>query len=123
MNVKNPVRGSPTFMDALRDRISKANIKNANIVVIPPAPIPGIGQTAGFNFQIEQRNTNDDVHAFEKVVNNFVAEANKNPAISHAFSYYSAHTPSYNVTVDREKCKRMGVNISDVFTAIQTLYG
>lgn len=113
----------PDLLDIMRDRIAKANIKNANIVVIPPAPIPGIGQTAGFSFQIEQRNTNDDVQAFEKVVNNFVAEANKNPAISHAFSYYSAHTPSYNVTVDREKCKRMGVNISDVFTAIQTYMG
>lgn len=113
----------PGLIDVMRDRISRANIKNANIVVIPPAPIPGIGQTAGFSFQIEQRNTNDDVHAFEKVVNNFVAEANKNPAISHAFSYYSAHTPSYNVTVDREKCKKMGVNISDVFTAIQTYMG
>jgi len=113
----------PEIIDVIRDRISKANIKNANIVVIPPAPIPGIGQTAGFSFQIEQRNTNDDVHAFEKVVNNFVAEANRNPAISNAFSYYSAHTPSYNLTVDREKCKRMGVAISDVFTAIQTYMG
>ncbi len=113
----------PGIIDVLRDRISKANVKNANIVVIPPAPIPGIGQTAGFSFQIEQRNTNDDVHAFETVVNNFVAEANKNPTISHAFSYYSAHTPSYNVTVDREKCKKMGVNISDVFTSIQTYMG
>jgi len=113
----------PKIIDVIRVRISKANIKNANIVVIPPAPIPGIGQTAGFSFQIEQRNTNDDVHAFEKVVNNFVAEANKNPAISNAFSYYSAHTPSYNLTVDREKCKRMGVNISEVFTAIQTYMG
>ncbi len=120
---KESAQQIPYIIDVLRDRISKANIKNANIVVIPPAPIPGIGQTAGFSFQIEQRNTNDDVHAFENVVNNFVAEANKNPAISHAFSYYSAHTPSYNVIVNREKCKKMGVSISDVFTAIQTYMG
>ena len=113
----------PGIIDILRDRIAKADIKNANIEVVPPAPIPGIGQTAGFSFQIEQRNTNDDTHAFEKVVNDFVAEANKNPAISHAFSYYSAHTPSYNLTVNREKCKKMGVSISDVFTAIQTYMG
>jgi HAE1 family hydrophobic/amphiphilic exporter-1 len=113
----------PNIIDVIRGRIAKANIKNANVVVIPPAPIPGIGQTAGFSFQIEQRNTNDDVHAFEKVVNSFVAEANKNPAISHAFSYYSAHTPSYNLTVNREKCKKMGVSILDVFTAIQTYMG
>ncbi len=120
---KESAQQIPYIIDVLRDRISKANIKNANIVVIPPAPIPGIGQTAGFSFQIEQRNTNDDVHAFENVVNNFVTEANKNPAISHAFTYYSAHTPSYNVIVNREKCKKMGVSISDVFTAIQTYMG
>ncbi len=113
----------PKIIDVIRSRISRANIKNASIVVIPPAPIPGIGQTAGFSFQIEQRNTSDDEHAFEKVVNNFVAAANKNPVISNAFSYYSAHTPSYNLKVDREKCKKMGVNISDVFTAIQTYMG
>jgi HAE1 family hydrophobic/amphiphilic exporter-1 len=122
-NRKKSNQQIPDILDIMRDHIAKANIKNANVVVIPPAPIPGIGQTAGFSFQIEQRNTNDDVQAFEKVVNNFVAEANKNPVISHAFSYYSAHTPSYNLTVDREKCKRMGVNISDVFTAIETYMG
>jgi len=113
----------PNIINIMRERIDSANIKNANIVVIPPAPIPGIGQTAGFSFQIEQRNTNDDVHQFEQVVNNFVAEANKNPAITGAFSYYSAHTPSYNLTVNREKCKKMGVLISDVFTAIQVYMG
>jgi len=113
----------PKIIDVIRQRIDSANVKNANVVVIPPAPIPGIGQTAGFSFQIEQRNTNDDVQAFEKVVNNFVAEANKNPAITSAFSYYSAHTPSYNLTVNREKCKKMGVLISDVFTAIQVYMG
>jgi hydrophobic/amphiphilic exporter-1 (mainly G- bacteria), HAE1 family len=113
----------PNILTVMRERIDSANIKNANIVVIPPAPIPGIGQTAGFSFQIEQRNTNDDVHQFETVVKNFVAEANKNPAITGAFSYYSAHTPSYNLTVDREKCKKMGVVISDVFTAIQVYMG
>jgi len=113
----------PNILDIMRKRIADANIKSANIVVIPPAPIPGIGQTAGFSFQIEQRNTNDDIHAFEKVVTNFVTEANKNPAITGSFSYYSAHTPSYNLTVDREKCKKMSVLISDVFTAIQVYMG
>jgi HAE1 family hydrophobic/amphiphilic exporter-1 len=113
----------PKLIDVMSKRISKAGIKNAKVVVIQPAPIPGIGQSAGFSFQIEQRNTNDDVHAFEKVVNKFVAEANKNPAISHAFSYYSAHTPSYDLTVDREKCKKMGVNILNVFTTIQSFMG
>ena len=98
-------------------------MKNANVQVIQPSPIPGVGSVVGFSFQIEQRNTNDDIHAFEKVVNRFVEEANKNPAISNAYSFYTAHTPNYNLMVNREKCEKMGVNIADVFTTIQAYMG
>jgi HAE1 family hydrophobic/amphiphilic exporter-1 len=120
---KNTSERVPGIIEVMLKRIAKAGIKNAKVVVMQPAPIPGIGQSAGFSFQIEQRNTTDDVHTFEKVVRKFVAEANKNPAISRAVSYYSAHTPSFNLTVDREKCKKMGVGISDVFNTIQSFMG
>ncbi len=113
----------PGIIDVLKQNIAKSGVKQANVVVIPPPPIPGIGQTAGFSIQIQQRQTTDDVQAFEKVVNKFVAEARKHPAIGNAFTFYSAHTPGYNVTVDREKCKKLGVNISDVFSTIQSYMG
>jgi hydrophobic/amphiphilic exporter-1 (mainly G- bacteria), HAE1 family len=118
-----PEEQIPGIMDVIKKRILTAGIKNASIVVIPPPPIRGIGQAAGFSMQIEQGNTNDDVYAFENVVKKFVAEAHKNPAISTAFSYYGAHTPSYDLTLDREKCEKMGVNISDVFTTMQAYMG
>ena len=110
-------------MNVIKQRVIAAGIKNANVVVIPPPPIPGIGQAAGFSMQIQQGNTSDDIHAFERVVKNFVAEAIKIPAISTAFSYYGAHTPSYNLTVDREMCEKLGVNISDVFNTMQAYMG
>jgi HAE1 family hydrophobic/amphiphilic exporter-1 len=113
----------PGIIGVIKKRIAQAGIKNANVVVIPPPPIRGIGQAAGFSIQIEQGNTSDDVHAFEKVVKKYVAACQKNPATSTAFSFYSAHTPSYNLTVDREKCQKMGVNISDVFSTMQAFMG
>ena len=113
----------PWIMDEIKKRIAIAGIKNANVVVIPPPPLRGIGAAAGFSMQIEQRNTNDDVFAFDKVVKKFVAEAQKNPPISTAFSYYGAHTPSYELTVDREKCEKLGVNITNVFTTMQAYMG
>ena len=118
-----PDQQVPGIMNVLRKRIAMAGIKDANVVVIPPPPINGIGLAAGFSMQIEQGNTNDDVYAFEKVVKRFVAAAHQNPAISTAFSYYGAHTPSYTLTVDREKCEKLGVNISDVFTSLQSFMG
>jgi hydrophobic/amphiphilic exporter-1 (mainly G- bacteria), HAE1 family len=113
----------PAIIGVMQKRILDAGIKNANVEVIQPSPIPGVGQTVGFSFQIEQRNTNDDLHAFENVVNKFVTEANKNPAITGAFSFFGAHTPGFNLNVDREKCEKLGVNVNDVFTTIQAYMG
>jgi HAE1 family hydrophobic/amphiphilic exporter-1 len=107
----------------LKKEVAKAGIKEANVVVTSPPPIRGIGQAAGFSMQIEQGNTSDDIHQFETVVKKFVAEAKKHPAIATAFSYYSAHTPTYSLTVDREKCEKMGVNVSDVFSTMQANMG
>jgi HAE1 family hydrophobic/amphiphilic exporter-1 len=113
----------PNIINVMQKRIEDAGIKNANVEVIQPSPIPGLGATVGFSLQIEQRSTTDDVHAFDSVVKKFITEANKNPAVSKAFSFYTANTPSYNLTVDREKCEKLGVNIGDVFTTIQAFMG
>jgi hydrophobic/amphiphilic exporter-1 (mainly G- bacteria), HAE1 family len=113
----------PGIINTLKKRIADAGIKNANVVVNQPPPIRGIGIAAGFSMQIEQGNSTDDIHAFEKVVNKFVAAAHLIPSISTAYCYFSAHTPSYDLTVDREKCQKLGVNISEVFTTMQAYMG
>jgi HAE1 family hydrophobic/amphiphilic exporter-1 len=113
----------PGIINVLQKRIADAGVKNANVEVIQPSPLPGVGSTVGFSMQIEQRSTTDDIHAFEGVVNKFVSEANKDPSITGAFTFFTAHTPNVNLTVDREKCEKLGVNISDVFTTIQAYMG
>jgi HAE1 family hydrophobic/amphiphilic exporter-1 len=113
----------PGIIGVMQRRIRDAGIKNASVEVIQPSPLPGLGTTVGFSMQIEQRSTTDDIHAFERVVNNFVNEANKNPAITKAYSFFTAHTPNFNLTVDRVKCEKLGVNVSDVFTTIQAFMG
>jgi HAE1 family hydrophobic/amphiphilic exporter-1 len=118
-----PEEQVPGLISVIQGRIAKAGIKNANVVVVAPPPVRGIGRAAGFSMQIEQGNTSDDVHAFEAVVKKFVAACKQNPATSTAFCYYGAHTPSYNLTVDRDKCQKLGVSISDVFNTMQAYMG
>jgi HAE1 family hydrophobic/amphiphilic exporter-1 len=113
----------PGIIHVMEQRIRDAGIKNANVEVIQPSPLPGVGSTVGFSMQIEQRSTNDNLQQFESVVNKFISEANKNPAIANSYSFFTAHTPNYNLTVDREKCEKLGVNIADVFTTIQAYMG
>ena len=113
----------PGIIKVMQKRIEDAGVTNASVQVIQPSPLPGVGSTVGFSMQIEQRSTNDNLQDFERVVNRFVDSANKNPAITKAFSFYTAHTPNMSLTVDREKCEKMGVSISDVFTTIEAFTG
>jgi hydrophobic/amphiphilic exporter-1 (mainly G- bacteria), HAE1 family len=113
----------PGIINVLQKRIRDAGINDANVEVIQPSPLPGVGTTIGFSMQIEQRSTNDNLQQFEKVVNNFITAANKNSAITNAFTFFTSHTPNYNLTVDREKCEKLGVNVGDVFTTIQAFMG
>ena len=113
----------PGIVGELQRRIDSAGIKNAAVEVIQPSPLPGVGATVGFSMQVEQRSTNDNLQQFETVMNKFVSDANKDPAITSSYTFYTAHTPNYNLTVDREKCEKLGVNINDVFTALQAFMG
>ena len=71
----------------MQKRIADAGIKNANVEVIQPSPIPGVGSDGGFQHPDRTANTNDNLQDFEKVVKRFVTEANKNPAISRAYQF------------------------------------
>ncbi len=100
-----------------------AGIKEANVVVIPPPAIPGLGSTGGFTFELQQQESTDSIKQFEQVVQSFVGALNQRPEISRAFSFFTAKTPGYQVKVDREKCEKMGINISDVYNTLSTFLG
>jgi len=104
-----------------------ASIKQARIVVVKPPAIPGLGNAGGFSIQIEQRQSNDSLKDFSKVINNFVAEVKKQPEIDNspqgAFSFFTANTPGYQVNVDRDKAKKLGLSLSDIYSTMQMYMG
>jgi len=105
----------------LQKKLSR--FKEASVVVIPPPAIPGLGNTAGFSFILEEKQAGGDIKYFESVMRNFIAEVSKRREISKAFSFFTARTPAYQLTIDREKTKRLGVQLSDVNAALQTYMG
>jgi hydrophobic/amphiphilic exporter-1 (mainly G- bacteria), HAE1 family len=109
------------IMGQIRQRF--AAVKEANIIVIPPPAIPGLGSTGGFTFELQERESTDDVKAFERVVNTFVTEVNKRPEIARSFTFFNARTPGYQISIDRDKCKKLGVNVADAFLTLQTFLG
>ncbi len=112
-------------LDAIIASLQKqfATIKEANVVVIRPPAIPGLGATGGFTFELQQQESTDSIKAFEKVVQGFVGAINQRPEISRAFSFFTAKTPGYRVTVDREKCEKLGINLGEVYSTLATYLG
>ncbi|MBK7108804.1 MAG: multidrug efflux RND transporter permease subunit [Bacteroidetes bacterium] len=100
-----------------------ADIREARVLVVAPPPVPGLGRSAGFNFQLEQTTSTDDIKTFSKVANDFIAEVNKRPEIDFAYTFFTANTPSYQVEVDRAKAKQLGVQISDIYNTLSSLLG
>jgi hydrophobe/amphiphile efflux-1 (HAE1) family protein len=100
-----------------------SRFKEANVVVIPPPAIPGLGSTAGFSFILQQKTGGADIKEFEGVLQKFTMAINQRPEIARAFSFFTARTPGYQLEIDREKAKKMGVQISSIATALQTYLG
>ncbi len=100
-----------------------AKFKEANLTIISPPAIPGLGSTAGFSFILEEKQAGGDIKNFESVLKNFIAEASKRPEIAKAFSFFTARTPAYQLTIDRDKAKRLGVKLSDINNALQVYMG
>jgi len=118
-------KSSGTQIDSIVAHLQKklARYKEANVVVIQPPAIPGLGSTGGFSFILEEKEAGGDIKVFESTLKNFITEINKRREISKAFSFFTASTPAYQLVIDREKAKRLGVSISDINNALQTYMG
>lgn len=104
-------------------RAATADIKEARILVIAPPAIPGLGSTSGFSFELQQSGGADDVKRFEQVVNEFVGKLNQRPEIAMAYTFFNARTPSYKLDVDREQAKKLGVQVSEVYSTLSNFLG
>lgn len=100
-----------------------AGIKEARILAISPPAIPGLGQTAGFTFELQQTTNTDSIQQFEAVARNFLGKLNARPEIGAAFTFFNSHTPGYKLDVDREKSEQLGVSVADVYATMSTLLG
>jgi HAE1 family hydrophobic/amphiphilic exporter-1 len=100
-----------------------SDIKEARILVIAPPAIPGLGQSSGFTFELQQTTSTDDIKQFEAVMRKFLGAANQRPEIGMAYSFFSARTPSYRVELDKEKAKKLGVSVAEAYGTLSTLLG
>jgi HAE1 family hydrophobic/amphiphilic exporter-1 len=99
-----------------------AGDKDGSVIVVAPPPIPGLGISGGFSLQIQEKQAGD-IKAFEANVGKFLMAANQRPEIGMAYTLFNSKTPNYQVHVDRDQAKKMGVSIGAVYSTISAYLG
>ena len=87
----------------------------------PPA-IPGIGNSGGFTFVLEDR-AGKDPEFLSSNLNTFLTEAHKRPELTGLSTTSLASVPQLYANVDREKVIKQGVSVRDVYQTLQAFMG
>jgi HAE1 family hydrophobic/amphiphilic exporter-1 len=89
----------------------------------PPPSIPGIGTSGGVTMILEDRSGGDDPTVLTKNVFAFLGALSKRPEIAAAIPSYQPAVPQLYADVDKERALEQQVNLSDIYTTMQTFMG
>jgi multidrug efflux pump subunit AcrB len=90
-------------------------------VVQPPA-VQGIGNAGGFRMMVEDR-AGRGPNALQTALNGMMTRAGQTPGVAQVFSLFENATPQLFLDIDRTKAQLLGINITDVFAALQIYLG
>jgi hydrophobe/amphiphile efflux-1 (HAE1) family protein len=99
-----------------------AQLRQANVLPFNLPPIIGLSTSGGFEYQLEALEGQDPA-ALGSVMGGLISAANRDPRLTRVFSTFTATNPSIYLDIDRAKAQALGLNISDVFTALQATLG
>lgn len=120
--------GERTTSDLSIDAIvEKANMiglhyPEATVMAFTTPALPGLGMVGGWSMELLDMTGHTDKE-LDAITKEILAAANKRPELFAVYSTYSIDSPICKFDVNREKIKQLGVNLSDVFTALQVNYG
>jgi hydrophobe/amphiphile efflux-1 (HAE1) family protein len=117
---KDPHQSAAAITGALFGRL--AAIQDALIFVVQPPPVSGIGNAGGFRMMIEDR-AGAGPAALQGAAVAMMARANQTQGITQAFTLFETSTPQLYLDIDRAKAQLLGVNVADVFSALQVFIG
>ncbi len=92
------------------------------VLPLAPPPIIGLGTGGGFTYVLEDLRGGDP-KALAQAVRGLTVAANQDERLSRVFSTFSATDPSIYLDIDRDKVQILGVELSDVFQALQASLG
>jgi hydrophobe/amphiphile efflux-1 (HAE1) family protein len=117
---KDPRQSAAAIQGELFKRL--ASIQEALVFVAAPPPVSGIGNAGGFRMMVEDR-AGRGYAALQGVTYAMMGRAAQTPGLVQVYSLFENTTPQLYLDIDRTKAQLLGINIPDVFAALQIYLG
>jgi multidrug efflux pump subunit AcrB len=114
-------RSADAIAAAIREHCRK-EVRGGVVEVFGAPPIDGLGTTGGFKVIVEDRG-NLGLDELERISNNIVTRGGETKELKGLYNSSGANTPWLYLDINRTECMALGVQISDIFTALQTFLG
>ncbi len=117
---KDPQKSAAAIQGRLFQRLSA--IQEGLVLVVAPPPVSGIGNAGGFRMMVEDRGGRGS-QALQSAVYAMMGRASQTTGLTQVFSLFETSTPQLYLDIDRTKAQLLGINVPDVFNALQTYLG
>ena len=116
-----PETGLRAIILHLRRELSR--LPEAVIFPFLPPSIPGFGAAGGFNFVLQDRSGTLTVPQLGAQAQNFIAKARTRPELTALFTAFDPTSPQYDVQLDREQARKLGVPMNELFQTLSASMG
>ena len=118
---RGPEESAETLKARLTAELAK-RVPEARTLVFSPPPIQGVGTSGGLEFELLDRRDAGSVALWE-AGQTLTTKAGESGEFLTVASSFNPASPKYFLDVDREKAKRMGVDLDELFATLRTLLG
>ncbi|MBL8002091.1 MAG: multidrug efflux RND transporter permease subunit [Flavobacteriales bacterium] len=98
------------------------HISEATAFAFGPPPIPGLGSSAGFSLQLQDRQGNTPQY-LEQQARAFIKAAQERPEIGRAMTLYRSSIPQKSIQVDKDRVEKLGLRLDDVNQTMAAFLG
>ncbi|PTX99853.1 hydrophobe/amphiphile efflux-1 family RND transporter [Verrucomicrobia bacterium LW23] len=110
--------------DAIAMELRKkfSTVLEAQIAVVGPPPVDGLGSAGGFKMMVQDRN-NLGYKTLQGGTEAVMAASRSQQVIAFVYSTFSANVPQLYIDIDRVAAKTLAVPLSSVFSTLQIYMG
>jgi hydrophobe/amphiphile efflux-1 (HAE1) family protein len=117
-----PTLETSVFAAIRRAMMEGAGIREGQVIAFNMPPISGLGTGSGFEFQLVDRQGRPAAD-LAATARGLTIAANQDPRLQGVYTTFSAETPQLYLDIDRERLYTLGVSLSDLFNALQSVLG